>query len=218
MRMKDKTIRGYIGLKPIFRSTKESKKNGVLQINRGHGQKGKDRKRSYFENVDGHDIILGYGDGIVDPMASAKAIAGLLMESDEAKAIATLNLQIDAGYQKLINRSLPVKVSLTIYAVKFNGWRINYRSLSAELDERRSQLIVEHAQYCQPGRNEQLCSLEQFEKYQSLQGPNIKVKVDGTAIADFRGTVYYSLSGKKWTETTITILGDTIPKRRYLRR
>jgi hypothetical protein len=168
-------------------------------------------KTVFYSNVDGYDICLGVSDAIVDPVATSIVIAEDLRSSDEAKAIAVLDAQVDA--LKQAQRFASSQAVANQLQVQIDDLAQGYPNLSAALDARRSALMGAKAVFFNPGSGEGLITDDQAAALLAAQAPNLKVKLDGTTITDFRGASYWTQDAKtgRWTNTMITRLGDTIP-------
>jgi hypothetical protein len=168
-------------------------------------------KTVFYSNVDGYDICLGVSDAIVDPVATSIVIAEDLKGSDEAKAIAALDAQIDA--LKQAQRFASSNAVAQQLQEQIDSLAQAYPALGAALDARRSMLMAAKAVYFNPGAGEGLVTDDQATALLAAQALNVKVKLDGTTIPDFRGTSYWQQDAKngRWANTTITRLGDTVP-------
>ncbi len=166
-------------------------------------------KTVFYSNVDGYDICLGVSDAIVDPVATSIVIAEDLRSSEEAKAIAALDAQVDA--LKQAQRFASSQATASALQVQIDDLSQGYAALGAALDARRSALMAAKAVFFNPGAGESLITDDQAAALLAAQGPNVKVKLDGTTIADFRGASYWTQAGGSWANTMITKLGDTVP-------
>jgi hypothetical protein len=168
-------------------------------------------KTVFYSNVDGYDICLGVSDAIVDPVATSIVIAEDLHGSAEAKAIAALDAQVDA--LKQAQRFASSQAVANQLQVQIDELAQGYPALSTALNARRSALMGAKAVYFNPGSGEGLVTDDQATALLAAQAPNLKVKLDGITIADFRGASYWQQDTKtgRWANTMITRLGDTVP-------
>ncbi len=168
-------------------------------------------KTVFYANVDGFDIVLGFSDAIVDPMATAAIVGPILASSDEAKAIADVNAQIDAIKLRMY-RETPTG---TPYSPALLG-RLDELAgllppLGTAFDLKRAQHMDEKAVYFQPHEGENLCTVEQVAQWESLAADGLKVKLDGTTVVDNRGASYWQKGAQGWAQTLVTCLGVEIP-------
>lgn len=169
-------------------------------------------KTVIYANMDGFDIVLGSADAIADPMATAAIVGPLLQASEEAKAIAQVNAQIDELKLRMYRETpmgSPYSPALMEQLDKLGA---SLLPLGQALDARRTALMAEHAIYCTPRQGESLCSDEQETAYKAAEKPGYRVKLDGTVIVDNIGKAYW-LKGNAagWAQTLITCLGVEIP-------
>jgi hypothetical protein len=162
--------------------------------------------------MDGYDIVLGSADAIADPMATASIVGPLLQASDEAKAIAAVNAQLDELKMRMYRETpmgSPYSPALLEQLDKLGA---SLLPLGQALDARRAALMSEHAIYCTPGRGESLCSDEQEAAYKAAEKPGYRVKLDGTVIVDNIGKAYWLKdTAAGWAQTLVTCLGVDIP-------
>jgi len=169
-------------------------------------------KTVIYANMDGFDIVLGSADAVADPMATASIVGPLLQASDEAKAIAAVNAQLDELKMRMYRETpmgSPYSPALLEQLDKLGA---SLLPLGQALDARRAALMSEHAIYCTPGRGESLCSDEQEAAYKAAEKPGYRVKLDGTVIVDNIGKAYWLKdTAAGWAQTLVTCLGVDIP-------
>lgn len=166
----------------------------------------------------------------MDPMATAAIVGPMLANSSEAQAVAAVNAQIDAGNANLgalIQQAQGEKMAVgrpqqsTINKLNdqqsaLDTLLIQLQGLMPALNERRSQLMTDFAQYSTPGSSdygsENLCTEDQVLAYQAAAAPGLKVKLDGTTVQDSRGVKYWTVDASgNYASTEITKLGDSVP-------
>jgi hypothetical protein len=188
-------------------------------------------KTVIYQNTDGYDIVRGFGDAALDPVATNQRIADDLMASDEAKTRAVKHAQIEGAYVRVRAAS---QASANAHAVGDRATEQAQAKIAAEfvaeaeklmadlpamnkaLDSRRQALIQERGVYFTPGGgqhgNECLCTDAQVAQWRALEKPGYAVSLGLDQIPDNCGVRFWTNSKGKWSGKEITKLGETVPE------
>jgi hypothetical protein len=173
--------------------------------------------------VDGYDVVLGFGQAAVDPVALSAKVTPQLATTVEAGACASLSQAINAAAL-----SQAQSTSQAIYnerTAALNALIAKWGPLSAALDARHTALNVALDQdpsvHFTPGSfdsvkedfllDPQFATLSAITDAQAVNPQRCMICIDTTLVVDNRGTLYWTQAGGIWTQALITTLGATVP-------
>ncbi len=182
--------------------------------------------------IDGNDIVLGFADPVIDPVATSIKIEELLKSLPEVKANQDLNNQIMTLNRKAAMLPRNARSQYKIIAADIEKLQTQVGKNLMAIDVRRRQMVLDNPVWCNPGN---AISPDGATVYESLmpetdseyndgktghivastlksaidsQGPNEATKMDGKHIADYRGLVVWLQGKSGWTSRNIVSLGD----------
>ena len=181
-------------------------------------------------NVDGQEIVLGFGEahGLIDPVATAIKIAPIVQAADETKQMTALNAQINAVRQSAGQAfALADQARLRGDAATMTRQNGEYQAKLMEIAELEKQLpaivgafeamrarvTVDNAAYAHPPQGEDLIDDAQAKDMQAkhaLRGDGQQLLMTGEYVTDLRGRDFYI--GPPWKHMVIDTLGEDLPK------
>jgi uncharacterized coiled-coil protein SlyX len=187
-------------------------------------------KTIFHANIDGREIVLGFGEanGLIDPVATAIKIAPLVEAADETKQLTALNAQISARMQaqgqafELAVRAKSVgdSATLTRQNAEYQAKGMEIAELQKQLpalitafEAVRAKLTEANAAYTHPPQGEDLIddaqAAEMAAKH-AARGEGRQLLMTGAYITDLRGRDFY-LPGPPWQHMVIDKLGEELP-------
>jgi hypothetical protein len=154
------------------------------------------------KNIDGHCVVVGFGELTMDPMATVQAVQKILTETTEHKKLVELRTLL-AKRQS----AKPVDTSM-IEATKMEISEAIAKYLSI-----RTSLLESNKIYFEPAQSEEMLRDEEWEtlkKKHTELGPNESLVRDGSVIPDFRGRAYW-IKKAGWQRQTIDKIGQKPP-------
>ncbi len=137
-----------------------------------------------FEEVDGHKVILGFSHPVIDPIATQRAAAEKMMDTE-------LYSEYRATWE-------PEK----------------RKELAAQLCDRVRQFFHTSPVFFRPTNGEEIIENKEFEELQrSLKtlAKNEKLTREGKVIEDNRGRIYWTQELGTWLRSTVCTLGEGKP-------
>lgn len=166
------------------------------------------------ENIDGIEVIRGFGRLAMDPFETNKIANEELKKTSEYEQVKNLQKEIYDLFQ-LANIKKKAKKHSEFHEI-FNQAETKKREelLPAVkiLRTKNKEIIREHAVYMEPGKNSrkvsdaQLLSLK--DKFRTLS-PQGFLDLTGKEIVDYRDEIYWEKTDK-WRETKIKKIGEII--------
>jgi hypothetical protein len=187
------------------------------------------KKTVLTKTVDGYELVAGFSDAQIDPVATWSKIQDTITASDEnahvtsikqdiavqlaveQTAVTLMNSAADANDQVLYNTQ---KAAYDTAAAKIATLEVTLAAALSALDTFRTELFNSNATYFTPGKNESILSDSDYtalkKTYDALTGNQV-LCVTGAVVADYRNTTYWTKTGGSWTSTTISTLGVSVP-------
>lgn len=186
-------------------------------------------KTVFHTNVNGFEIINGFGDAHPDPVATFAKIGPALQALPEQAAVDEVYARVNVRRQKLgddfavmFGRPFDNKpktqaeadwiaTESAIVARDCDIIASRMPELVADLEAARTALFDSAAVFFQPGPGEDLIGAEDYARLSKLvaSAENAKVTLTGEVVPDFRGTVFWTAS--PWKKFEIDQLGETVP-------
>ncbi|MBE3064775.1 MAG: hypothetical protein IMZ69_07120 [Spirochaetes bacterium] len=186
-------------------------------------------KTIFHANIDGHEVVLGFGEafGLIDPVATNIKIAPLLQKLPEQQQMNAVAQQINAARQAagqafaLAEGARQRKDAATM--ARQNGEYQAKLLEIAELEKQlpplvtafeaaRARIITENAAYTHPPQGESLIDDAQAATMQgkhAAAGPDRALLMTGEYVRDLRGRDFW-LPGP-WRHMVIDKLGEDLP-------
>lgn len=182
-------------------------------------------------NVDGYELVVGFGEAAVDPVATWAAIQEKVLALPVAAQIKAIKMKISAQLELARDQWTAAenaeKAGLTKQAASNLATREaalkqiplleeELAPLAAQYEAERGRLFEENAVYSTPGVNESPIAKADFERLSGL-GAGLasrqRLTVTGEIVEDWRGTVYWTKPGKFWMKGVVASVGEKIPAR-----
>ena len=172
-------------------------------------------KTVLYAEIDGHEIISGFSEPVIEPVETAKIVNKALPETDEHKALEAKK----AEYSEAIKARATAAKAQNKQAYEdalaaMNVRQKELRPLAEAYSEKIYALRREHAVYFETKSGEVVRPASEVEKLAKAikDSPDgAFVKLDGSTVEDNRGAVFFRKVAKKWIRTRIVRLGDTVP-------
>ena len=187
-------------------------------------------KTAMHGTVDGYEIILGFSEATVDPVATQNKCGELIKNIDEWKQIEAINAKIAETYQGArddflamfghSSNELASQAEANYFSAKMRAASVEADAFSdtiaplyAVLEKKKTAVLAENAVYFTPGELEDIISetdaADLSAKF-SAATEREQVTLDGKIIADNRNITYWTKSGT-WKSIVMSKLGDVIP-------
>ena len=182
-----------------------------------------------YTEIDGHKIISGFGKLVIDPVETRKAVKDVLHKTDEGKAVAAKQREIEekAGEARAAMKAARIaqeakKTNQT--ALKADESQLAYnaiqdlmselKELLPPLNETRKRLMRDLAIYFVPKKGES--HLPDSEIIQLAQKLSVipaghVLDIEGNILPDDRGKEYWHKSASIWSPGRIQKLGEVMP-------
>lgn len=188
-------------------------------------------KTVIYKEIDGYQIVFGFGVPVIDPTETVKAIRPLLAGSEEMKTIeAKRSLIIGArtkaseafiaaaGEMRKGSRAKAEKlnIDINIHIEEAEGHEKALNPMVEALEIRRRQLMQDHAIYFEPRAGEVLVEDDEAatmsERLTAL-GEHELMTLQGVQVGDFRGMTFWQdvTGGGIWSKVKIDKIGDDPP-------
>lgn len=173
------------------------------------------------------EVIVGFGDAIIDPVSTEKKILPFLQDSDEVKQINALGKQI-GEYQRLYSlrqreamrlkeqrqqglAKLKEDEARNIYA-KIGPVQKQLAALKEPLQKKRNELVQQYAIYFEPrNQNEKIITAEQYHELISTELlPDQILCSDGSVIFDYSGKNIWQKISDRWERLELSP-GEVMP-------
>jgi hypothetical protein len=181
-------------------------------------------------NIDGQEIVLGFGEanGFIDPVATAIKVSPLLSAADETKQMQAVNVQVNAANQAAAQAySLADQARLrgdiatmTRQNAEYQAKLIEIADLQKQLaplvtafEAKRAELTEANASYTHPPQGEDLIDEPQatdMTKKFMAKSKTQQLLLTGDYVTDLRGKDFY-LPGPPWKHMVIDTLGEELP-------
>lgn len=193
-------------------------------------------KTIFHANIDGFEIVLGFGEafGFIDPVATAIKIAPLIKDLDEQKQMTALAAQINAVRQEAGQafgladsaRQRGDKATMTRQNAEYQAKLSEIAELEKQLPNRirafeaaRALITEENATYTHPPQGEDLIADAQAaalaEKH-ALRGDR-QLLMTGEYVTDLRGRDFWMRANKRWQHMVIDKLDEVMPSGALIR-
>jgi hypothetical protein len=182
-------------------------------------------KTVFHATVDGHEVVLGFGDPHIAPVETYAIIEPLLAQLPEYVAARQAGLALAQARQAAAYVLSMARAALAA-GRRTEGDHLNaeYRVREREIESmaaaltplveafeaRKRALVEEHAIYFHPRPGEDLISDEQAAPLQEAwadRREGYALKLDGSMIPDHRGRTFWRKYNGAWEEQIITALG-----------
>ena len=188
-------------------------------------------KTIFHANIDGFEIVLGFGEafGFIDPVATAIKIAPLIKDLDEQKQMTALNAQINTVRQEAgqafgladAARQRGDKATLTRQNAEYQAKLSEIAELEKQLPDRvrtfeaaRARITEENAAYTHPPQGEDLIDDAQAQKMvekHATRGEGRQLLMTGEYVTDLRGRDFWMRANKRWQHMVIDKLDEEMP-------
>jgi hypothetical protein len=173
-------------------------------------------KTVLFADVDGHEVISGFGEPVIDPVETAKVVNAALPETDEYKALEAKKAQYaEAATARAKAAHDRDQKAYDDAMAAMRTYQEETKPLAEAYSEKIYALRRELAVYFEPKPGEVMIADDEVKKLSEAiknRPDGVFIKRDGSQVKDNRGTVYFRKVSKKWQRTQVVRLGDTIPK------
>ena len=162
------------------------------------------------ETIDGLEIVKGLSTAAPDPAATALKVAALAADTDEAKAVLSLR---DSLAEVFKVRNSSIGPAYNVAQTNADAILLQFPTVTEALRAKGAELMEANTVYFQPRKGEDFITDEVYSAIVAVSGKaNTAVKLDGTTVADFRGSTYWTQTKKGvWSSTTIAKIGETVP-------
>jgi len=187
-------------------------------------------KTIFHANIDGFEIVLGFGEafGLIDPVATAIKIEPLIKALPEQLQMNALNAQINATRQSAMQalglaegaRQRKDAPAMTRQNAEYQAKLMEIAELEKQLPDRirafeaaRSCITTENAAYMHPPQGEDLIDDAQaasLAQKHALRGDGQQLLMTGEYVTDLRGRDFW-IPGPPWQHMQIDKLGENMP-------
>lgn len=193
-------------------------------------------KTILFKEIDGYEILTGFGNPAAEPEDTKAHVATLLKETDEYKQMVALGDRrqdvtkaYNDGRVRVVKEveaavktdKLNDELANALYNQKMVALRAERDTQLAALvnpslqaseamEERRKQLARENPVYSEPRPGERIVDDAEVERLTvavAAAGPGYLVDTSGAAVPDFRGKVFWSKAADGWTRQDVNTIG-----------
>lgn len=182
-----------------------------------------------YRVIDGHKIITGFGKLVIDPVETRKAVKDIIHETDEGKAVASKQREIEekAGVARAAMNAARIaqKAKKTNQAAlksdeaqaateAIQNLMSELKELLPPLEEKRKELMRDRAVYFMPKKGESQISDPDLallaQKFSVMPAGHV-LDIEGKVLPDNRGIKYWHKSGSVWSPGRVQKLGEVMP-------
>lgn len=182
----------------------------------------------FHTTIDGYEVMTGFGEATIDPVATFAVVTPILGATEEAKQLQAMNAQIqdahahiaDAEQKKADAYVRGDNFTFQLMAGQSAAYYAKVEDLQAQAvpliqaqEAKKLVLMGEHAQYLSPTVGEMILDDAGYAKLSAAAAKaskTQKVCMDGTTVDDYRGVTFWTNDGR-WTKSMISDLGETVP-------
>lgn len=182
-------------------------------------------KTVFHATIDGHEIVLGFGDPHIAPVETFAIVEPLLREIPAWKALAAALAEIQRLRVAQSRLKVPANASpqhtwtpaqqqavreWNELAVAVTAIELRLPELVSAFEEAKRAMVIEHAVYFHPREGEDIITEEQHAELSGAWAElrdGFALKLDGTLVPDLRGRTYWRCAKGVWERQDITALG-----------
>lgn len=192
-----------------------------------------------YKEIDGHDILIGFGQPVADPEATKVAVRGLLETTDEYTAMVNIGekiAEINRTFRdeaRRINEETNAKVrsgqiKTPAQASEYANTKIQpaiadrdsalsaledqAKDASAAFEEKRKELSRANPVYCELKHGERMADDAEVNALRIAladKKPGNVLDTGGNELADNRDVVFWDKRQKKWKKRVAAAIGET---------
>jgi len=181
------------------------------------------------KNIDGFDVVIGFGYAVVDPMATRARVAELMKDDPDKKRAEEIGEEINTIFNEANavaktrceeENVTDLKEKMKVYYEERAKAQVEIDVKSEELHSclsrlliKRNELRVKNPVFFNPKKGEYLLIDDvEYDSLSSISVPKGSLLLrDGSLIVDQRGEFYWEKKGQKWIKTKIKKLGFKLP-------
>jgi hypothetical protein len=166
------------------------------------------KKTIITKTVDGQEIVSGFGDQTIDPMATKAIVVDKIKTVEGGIERRDLAIRIHDKKRLLIGATLQAQ---EVLKAEIADLETQLRDLNKRMDAEIYQLWLDNAVHFEPKKGEYLIEDTEFETLRNklaTKAKNQQLLKTGEYISDFRGENIWTKSNDRWTRSRVVNLGD----------
>lgn len=180
------------------------------------------------KNVDGFDVVIGFGYAVVDPMATRARISELMEDDPDKKRAEEISEEINVLFTEAnaVAKTRCEEENVTDLKEKYKVYYEERAKAQVEIDVKseelhsclskllvkRNELRVKNPVFFNPKSGEELVDDVEYDSLSNIVVPKGSLLLrDGSLIVDQRDEFYWEKKSQKWIKTKIKKLGFKLP-------